>query len=219
MSFDRNIVLLSLVLLIAGCSAKSGRSPSAEVATAVSPANTVVPATTPSDATEVKPKLDACALLTGQEIESVQGEALRETKLSGQSTGGFSTSQCFFTLPTFTNSISLLVVQSGKGPDAREAQEIWRDTFHKGEAEDKDDDRYRKRESAELPGEQEEAGAPAKKVRGVGDEAYWTGNRMGGALYVLKGTSYLRISIGSVVDQAIKIQRSKTLAQKAIARL
>jgi hypothetical protein len=56
-------------------------------------------------------------------------------------------------------------------------------------------------------------------VRGVGDEAYWTGNRMGGALYVLKGTSYLRISIGSVVDQAIKIQRSKTLAQKAIARL
>lgn len=54
----------------------------------------------------VKPKLDACALLTDSEIQSVQGEAIKEAKLTGQLAGGLAISQCFFTLPTFNNSIS-----------------------------------------------------------------------------------------------------------------
>jgi hypothetical protein len=45
------------------------------------------------------------------------------------------------------------------------------------------------------------------------------GSRIGGALYVLKGNAYLRISIGGPSDQADKIKKSKTLAQKALARL
>jgi hypothetical protein len=170
----------------------------------------------------VKPKLDACALLTTKEIESVQGESVRETKLTGRSAGGFSMSQCFFTLPTFTNSVSLMVVQKGEGTDSREPREFWRDTFHEASREkgrEKDNDRDRKHERDEQRGEDDEEGAPPQRVRGVGDEAYWTGSRMGGALYVLKGDSYLRVSIGSPADQATIIKRSKALAQKAIARL
>ena len=68
-------------------------------------------------------------------------------------------------------------------------------------------------------GEEEEEGAPPERVRGVGDEAFWTGSRIGGTLYVLKGNSYLRISIGGAADQPTKMKRSKVLAQKAVARL
>jgi hypothetical protein len=60
---------------------------------------------------------------------------------------------------------------------------------------------------------------PPQKISGVGDEAYWTASRVGGALYVLKGNTYLRISIGGSSDQASQTKKSKTLAQKALARL
>src|SRR3982074_972294 len=65
-----------------------------------------------------QPKIDACALLNSKEIQSIQGETLKEAKTSGRSEGGFAISQCFFTLPTSTNSISLLVAQRGDPPAA-----------------------------------------------------------------------------------------------------
>ena len=163
----------------------------------------------------MKPKIDACALLTSKEIEGVQGEALKETKLSGQATGGFLMSQCFFTLPTFTNSVSLLVAQKGEGSDAKDPKEFFRERFdgkRSGESE-------RERERDKKKGEEEEEGAPPQKISGIGDEAYWTGSRVGGALYVLKGNTYVRISIGGPAEQAAKIKKTKALAAKVLARL
>ena len=52
-----------------------------------------------------------------------------------------------------------------------------------------------------------------------GDEAFWTGNPLVGALYVLKDDSYLRISIGGAEEASVKIQKTKALAQKALKRL
>jgi len=170
-----------------------------------SPATTAGQQIGPAE-TAAKPKIDACVLLTNNEIEAVQGEAIKETKLSGQSTGGFSVSQCFFTLPTFNNSVSLLVTQKGEGGDARDPRDFWRDTFHETKA--KEDKEKEKEEST-----------PPKKVPGIGDEAFWLGTRVGGSLYVLKGNAYVRISIGGPADQAIKMAKSKSLAQKALARL
>jgi hypothetical protein len=221
-----HVVLLSSVLTIAGCSARTGQpsanssQPAAQASSpAVASTSPVSQAgTAPADAAGVKPKLDACALLTSQEIESVQGEAIKETKLSGQATGGFSMSQCFYALPTFTNSVSLLVAQRGEGAGSHDPKEFWRDTFHEDKA-GKKDKGDREKERDKKRSEQEEEGAPPLKVAGVGDEAYWTGSRVGGALYVLKGNSYVRISIGGPADQAAKIKKSKALAQKAIARL
>ena len=177
--------------------------------------------------TAVKPKVDACALLNSKEIEAVQGEALKETKLSGQAGGGLQFSQCFFTLPTFSNSISLLVAQKGDGADAKDPKDFWRETFQKGVTEEKDRDRERERnkkdgdkdKKAGGRGEEEEGSTPPQKVSGVGDDAFWLGSRVGGAIYVLKGNAYIRISVGGPGDQASKIKKSKTLAQKAIARL
>ncbi|HXL80958.1 MAG TPA: hypothetical protein VN951_08785 [Pyrinomonadaceae bacterium] len=180
-------------------------------------------------ATAAKPRVDACALLNSKEIEAVQGEALKETKLSGQAGGGLQISQCFFTLPTFSNSISLLVAQKGDGADAKDPKDFWRETFQKGVTEEKDRERARERErnkkdrdkdkKAGGRGEEEEESTPPQKVSGVGDDAFWVGSRVGGAIYVLKGNAYIRISVGGSGDQASKINKSKTLAQKAIARL
>lgn len=171
-----------------------------------SPANTQPNG--PAEAAGIKPKVDACALLTTKEIEAVQGEAVKETKLTGQSAGGFSVSQCFFTLPTFNNSISLVVSQKGEGAGARDPGEFWRETFHESA-------RERDREEKEEEGES----TPPKRVPGLGKEAFWLGSRIGGSLHVIKGDSYVRISIGGPADQATKLAKSKALAQKALARL
>jgi len=234
----RRIPMLSFCLLfvaIGACktstttqSPANTSSGSSETSTASSPGQ-ISSLGSPSAAqvaTAVKPKVDACALLNSKEIETVQSEAVKETKLSGQVGGGLQISQCFFTLPTFSNSISLLVAQKGDGADARDPKDFWRETFQKDSAEEKERERERDKKNRDKDkkagargGEEEEESTPPQKVAGVGDDAFWIGSRVGGALYVLKGNAYLRISIGGSGDQTNKIKKSKTLAQKAIARL
>ena len=236
----RRIPMLSLCLLFVAfgaCKTSSTTqsqantsSGTSETGTAQSSPGQITSTGSPSAAqaaTAVKPKVDACAMLDSKEIQAVQGEPVKETKLSGQAGGGLLISQCFFTLPTFSNSISLLVAQKGDGPDAKAPSEFWRETFQKGSAEK---DREREREREKKGGdkdkkaggrreEEEEEITPPQKVTGVGDEAFWIGSRVGGALYVLKGNAYLRISIGGSGDQTNRIAKSKTLAQKVVSRL
>lgn len=216
------VLVLSSIIATAGCKtttttppvANSPQTSAGNSSPSSSPASQPSLPSSTADSSATKARLDACALLTSKDIESVQGEAVKETKLTGQTAGGISVSQCFFTLPTFTNSVSLLVAQKGEGNTAKDPKEFWRDTFHEEKARERDEDRDREKKERD-----EEEGTPPKKVAGVGDEAFWMGNRVGGALYVLKGNSYVRISIGGPAGQASKIKRSKALAQKAIARL
>ena len=145
--------------------------------------------------------IDTCALLTSEEITAVQGEAVVGTKPSQSAAQGLGMYDCFFTLPTFTNSISLSVTQSGPGPDARDARQSWRDALAASNA-----------KASHKTG-------PAQMIEGVGEEAFWTGNERMGALYVLKGSRYLRISVGGPGDQATKIQKCRSLAEAALKRL
>ena len=223
MSVKLTLVFAVLVLTFAGCSSGTDRpaneaQPVQTTSPAVAAGSPSIPGATgsPAEATAVKPKVDACALLTSEDIEAVQGEAIKEVKLSGQATGGFNMSQCFFTLPTFTNSISLMVANRGDGAGAHDPKDFWRETFRESDRDERERERERKKKART---EEEEESSPPEKVPGVGDEAYWTGSRIGGALYVLKGNSYLRISIGGPADQATKKKKSKTLAQKAVAHL
>jgi hypothetical protein len=185
-------------------------------------------ATTTSGAATGKGKIDACALLTGQEIRSVQGESLKETKASGSTEGGFSISQCFFTLPTFANSISLVVTQKGDGASARDPKEFWETTFDKESAGEREKERDRRSEkerggkaenARDKNREEEKETAARQKIAGVGDEAFWSGSLVGGALYVLKGNTYLRISVGGAGDHQTKINKSKALARLVLKRL
>lgn len=56
------------------------------------------------------------------------------------------------------------------------------------------------------------------RIGGLGDEAFWMGNRIAGALYVLKGDAYVRVSVGGPSDKASQT-RARMLAKKAITRL
>jgi len=50
---------------------------------------------------------DACALLSSEGILRATGEQVANTKATSQTAGKVRQSQCFYTLPTFTNSISV----------------------------------------------------------------------------------------------------------------
>src|ERR1051325_5656277 len=104
-------------------------------------------------------------MLTSQEIESIQAEALRDTRLNESSADGLNVSQCFFTLPTFTKSISLVVTQRADGPGARDPRQFWKDTFHR----DKERQKHRENDREE----EERESRPPEKISGIGDEAFW----------------------------------------------
>jgi hypothetical protein len=222
------VIVSGLAAVLISCAKSEAPQPLANKQPApTQQVNTAAPSVTtqpsPQQATTAsadsgKEKVDACTLLTSKEIQSVQGEALKEAKSSERSEGGFSTSQCFFTLPTFTNSISLTVTRRGDGPGARDPKQFWKETFHREtESEQaRDRDRNKGRERNEGREEEEEQGAPPQKITGVGDEAFWAGSRFGGALYVLKGNAFIRVSVGGTGDQQTKIKKSKALAQMVL---
>lgn len=171
----------------------------------------IVPSQQPAATTKIEPSkamIDPCTLLTSKEIEAIQGEPLKDVKPSTRSAGGFSVSQCYFALPTSSNSISLMIMQKGDGTDARDPKQFWEQMFHR----ELDKDKNRTEEAGEKP-------AGPEKLTGLGDEAFWLGTRVGGELYVLKGNSYIRVSVGGSSDQASKIKKSKDLALMVLKRL
>jgi len=187
----------------AGCS----KSDKPEVSTA-----TPQPSASASQATASSPSKEtagdgsfACTMLTKEETAAVQGEPFKDSKASQKSSGGLAISQCYFELPTTVNSIVLTVTQKAQGADARDPKQNWQELFHREKTSEK------KEEGKEEHG--------PEKIEGLGDEAFWTGSRVGGALYVLKGNSFIRISIGGGGDRAEKVEKSKTLAQSVLKRL
>ncbi|MFZ3375537.1 MAG: hypothetical protein WA183_08280 [Chthoniobacterales bacterium] len=169
-------------------------------------------------------ELDVCGLIAKQEIEAVQRSPIKETKSSVRSDAGFRVSQCFYTAEDFSKSVSLAVTQrdlasSGK----RSVQDFWNETFGRLTDEEKKsnsdkEERTRLREQARREGE-EKAFIPPKKIDGIGDDAFWSPNPAGGAIYVLKKDVFIRLSIGGHDNEEAKLDKSKALAQKAIDRL
>ncbi len=168
-------------------------------------------------------KIDVCALLTSAEMEAVQGEPFKETKPSVQQSGSFLMSQCFFRTATFTKSVSLaLAVPDPAKPSAPGPREYWQKQFHPPEQAGKQKDKPAAG-TARAPKETEEEGEKQldkpRPVAGLGEEAYWLGNPITGALYVLKGDAFLRISVGGEKDESVRITKTKALAQKALKAL
>jgi hypothetical protein len=178
----------------------------------------------PDAAPAAKVKIDACTLLTPEEIKSVQGEELKETRPSIQTSGALVVSQCFYLTLNFTNSVNLTVMQKNADAEgARNPRDVWREKFGSGAEQDderkKEKEREREKERGGKSSGEEEESAPPLRVAGVGDDAYWTGNQKLGALYVLKGDVILWISVGGAGDQQTKIKRTRTLAQQSLKRI
>jgi hypothetical protein len=167
------------------------------------PLNSSQPSPTPSVAlADAGAQTDSCTLLTKEEIQAVQGESFKNTKPSQKVAGGMSVSQCYFELPTAANSVVLTVTRKAEG--GRDPAQSWQDMFHR-----------ERRSEREEEGE----GKEPQKIDGLGEEAFWTGTRVGGALFVLNGNCYIRISVGGAGDQAQKIEKSKKLAENVLKRL
>jgi hypothetical protein len=166
---------------------------------------------------------DPCALLTREEVSSVQGDEIRETKAAPGNSRRLAVAQCYYQATTPAKSVSLEVTRRlSDQAGALSPREFWEEKFE-GEEREKErgpkDKREADKSGAREEAEEEEEGPPPQKVAGVGDEAFWAGNRIMGALYVLKGNSILRISIGGVADQGLRLEKTKALARLALKRL
>ena len=153
---------------------------------------------------------DACSLVSKEEVESVQGAPMNDTKSGESSDGVFVVSQCFYTAAEFSKSVTLALVRSDpKQGSGRSPKDFWKEKF----------DPYQDEEPKTNSGDEKEQGSAPKKIEGLGDNAYWVGNRFGGMLYVLKGDAFISIGVGGSDDQETKPKKSKALAEKALQRL
>jgi hypothetical protein len=143
---------------------------------------------------------------------------VKEAKPSENSDGGFRVAQCFYTTDPFNKSVSLAVTQSDStSNNAGNPKDFWKETFGRYGGEEKEHQDEEKKESSHEQDEKKSV-AP-QKIEGLGDAAFWTANRMGGALYVLKNNVFIRISVGGPDKEEVRIDRSKALARKALSRL
>jgi hypothetical protein len=164
-------------------------------------------------------KIVACSLITNDEVQKIQGSAVKDTKPSESADTSFRFSQCFYSTEIFNKSVSLAVTQ--RNPDSasgRDPKTFWKETFgrYEGQLKEQEGDEEKKKSLTE---QDEEKGTPPKKIEGIGDDAWWTANRMGGALYVLKNNVFIRVSIGGPETQESMIEKTKALAAKALSRL
>jgi len=166
-----------------------------------------------------RPKIDACGLISNEEVQDIQGSPITNTKGSENSDGTFRTAQCFYNAETFNKSVSLAVTQADpESAKARNPKDFWKETFgrYEGEAKKEAGDEEKKKSLGE---QDEEKGRPPKKIEGIGEAAYWTANRVGGALYVFKDDVFIRISVGGLDSEEAKINNCKALAEKALSHL
>ena len=152
--------------------------------------------------------LDACTLIDKLEIASLQGAPVQSLVPSNQSGGALAISQCYYTVVDASKNLSvhLQVIQAAKkGSRSNVVKDYWEKAF-----EDKD------------RGEEEEGEKEASKplpISGVGEEAFWVGNHVVGALYALKKGNMVRVSVGGPDDAKTKIEKSKKLAAIVLKRL
>lgn len=211
------------VLLVAACRSNDNGS-QANQNSAV--ANTPTPRAVTSP---VHSKIDACTLLTTDDLKGVQGEAYKDAQRSDRVDGDFIVAQCYFALPTTANSVVLNVTTAKDESGGRTPKMFWEQTFGgdeekeregKGDREkDKQKDKPKSQPAERGEEGEEKEAAPPERVKGLGDEAFWVASPVGGAIYVLKKDLFFRISVGGAGDQKTKLNKSKLLAQKVLTKL
>jgi hypothetical protein len=159
-------------------------------------------------------KKDACILLTSAEIEAVQGEPVKETKASIQPNGGMLISECLFHTTNSAKSVSVaLATPSSAMPSALTPRKFWQKQFHAPYVEE--DKMHAAGKTVQEPEPQREP----RRIEGIGEDAYWVGTPITGAIYVLEGSNFVRISVGGVGEESVRLENSKVLARAVVKRL
>jgi hypothetical protein len=209
------VLPLLVVLVCAGCN-KPQRSTGVSSTPAQSSAtNQIVPL--PPE-TRIAP----CSLITNEEVGAIQHATITDVKSSAGVSGGMLMSQCYYNAREPNMSVSLAVIehnpQDASAPDARS---YWAETFRRFTGDESDEKKpgEKKEKRGGVEQKEKEKRVPPKRLDGIGEEAYWSGSRFGGALYVLAKDAIVRISVGGPDNEQTKIEKSKNLAQKALSRL
>ena len=153
--------------------------------------------------------VEACALLTPEEVTAVLGAPVQDAKQSGKPGNDVAVSQCYFALPNNADSINLIVTQRADGASAgdRDPRKMWQSIFLE-----------EKPPKVGRDGKEKPRPVP-QRIAGIGDDAFWTGGRFGGTLNVLKGGTMVQISVGGSGDESAKLEKLKELARLIVARL
>jgi hypothetical protein len=158
---------------------------------------------------------DPCSLLTSADIQAVQGDAVQETKPSTQPAGGLFMSQCLFRTASPSKSVSFAIASAGSvSPRA-----FWEKQFHSANAKSEEREKEKPAAKGKPANKEEDESTRPRTIKSVGEQAYWVGSPMVGALYVLKGNTFLRISVGGVREESARIEKSIALARLALKRL
>ena len=148
---------------------------------------------------------DPCRLLTDAEVRAVQGHAPTQKIPSEQPAGSFRFTQCFYRTPELSSSVSVALGIPVTDSKRSGPRDYWQAQFKCDERDEREESDEKKKEP--------------RRLAGLGDEAFWVGDPVTGALYVLRGEVFLRVSVGGSPDQAQKIKRARTLATYALKRL
>jgi hypothetical protein len=142
---------------------------------------------------------DACALVASSEVEAVQGGRVAAARAARVVRGPLTVAQCHYavTAPDRPGQNLGVLVEVRSGAPAELAAE-WEKLGAKKE-----------NKRSERP----------RPVEGVGRGAYWVGSDRLGALYVLGPDRIVYVSLGGPGEVGDKIEKSKRLALRALARL
>lgn len=225
---------LTLSLTLVACLACASKSDLANRQATPTPAAEQSPAPMPP------PQSATCRMLSAEEVREVQGEAPQDAQGSEHLVGGLSMSQCFYRLPTFSKSVNIEVIRGEADTEGAALKRFWRERFHpeaiearerereRTEERERELEREKERERAsgqvrqgghdEKEREGEEESRP-QRVAGLGEEAYWSGNQITGALSVLTKSAVVRVSLGGPESRDEKIKRASALARKLLNKL
>ncbi len=160
-------------------------------------------------------KPDACAVLASTDVQKVQGDPVQEARPSTQPAGGLVMSQCLYRTADPSKSVSLAIASAGSvSPRA-----FWQKQFHSAKPESEEREKEKPAAKGKPAREEEEDSPRPRTIKGVGEQAYWVGSPMVGTLYVLKGDNFLRISVGGIREQALRIEKSIALARLTLKRM
>ncbi len=182
----------------------------------------------PPQSTEQQPfphtetKVDPCALITGAEVGRIQRANIIGTQLTEVPTGQFVTSQCYYTSAEPDCSVTIAIIQRDPARmTTGSIHQYWQEVYvASGEpAQEQENGREVGKETRDGGKEEDQKGVRATKIDGIGEGAYWSGNRFGGVLYTLHGEKIVRVSVGGPSKTEEKLEKSKALAEKAIAQL
>ncbi|HEV2861819.1 MAG TPA: hypothetical protein VGX48_12490 [Pyrinomonadaceae bacterium] len=183
------------------------------------------------------PKSATCALLSSEDIEAVQGEAVAASQGTEHTGGALVTSQCFYRLPTYEKSVILEVIRASPDNPSKDALKgFMREKYERAEAEHEAEEQRERAREKELEREREQGGrreggnkeeeerergdkSPPKRVSGVGDEAFWAPHHGTGALFVRRGGVAFTLAVSGGEDRDAKIRRATALARRLLKKL